>query len=211
MVPDSGPVFLYMCGNAGSLADRYELMRGMEASGGAVIAFNYRGSGTSAGSPTESGVYLDAEAVYDYLVDTLRVSSGRVVFWGHSIGGAVATELARRRPCAGIVLEATFRSAREMAGRILPILPVGWLMSYRLDNESTIPTLDVPILFIHGTADQVIPVEDSKLLHGLTRRPAGLWLVEGANHNDLHLVTGPEFYRRLLDFGEDAISEAAHR
>ena len=201
-----GPVFLYTCGNAGNLTDRIELLREFADAGGSIIAFNYRGTGNSMGSPSEDGVYQDAEAVYSYLIDTLSVNSSRVVLWGHSIGGAVACELARRRPCAGLVLEATFRSAKIMAKRILPLLPLGWLMTYRLDNEATVPTLNVPILFVHGTADHVIPQTDSEILHGLARHSAGLWLVEGADHNDVYLVASGDYYRRLLDFGRTAIS-----
>lgn len=200
-----GPVFIYSCGNAGSLADRDDLLRMFVRSGGQVVAYNYRGTGTSEGSPSEQGVYNDAQAVYDYVRDQLGVAEDRIVLWGHSLGGAVATELALRRPCRGLILEATFRSAKIMAGRMMPILPLSWLMTYRLDNEGAVPRLDVPIFFIHGTEDRVVPIDDSIALHQLARQPFDLWQIAGAGHNDNYIVAGDEFFDRIIGFGHDVV------
>lgn len=200
------PVLLYFCGNAGNLADRLTLLTLMASRSCEVVAFNYRGTGESQGRATENGVYRDADAVYGYLTGERGIPSERIVFWGHSIGGAVATELATRRPCAGLILEATFRSARVMARRMMPLLPVGLFLSYRFDNEGNIPSLDCPILFVHGTADTVIPAADSRFLHGLAVHPEDLWLVEGADHNDIYEVAGETFFGRVCSFASKAVS-----
>ncbi len=200
------PVLLYFCGNAGNLADRLTLLTLMASRSCEVVAFNYRGTGESQGRATETGVNRDADAVYDYLTQERGIPADRIVFWGHSIGGAVATELATRRPCAGLILEATFRSARIMARRMMPLLPVGLFLSYRFDNEGNIPKVTCPILFLHGTADRVIPVEDSQFLHGLAAHTEDLWLVEGADHNDNYEVAGEEFFGRLCSFAAKAVS-----
>ncbi len=204
-VDDSGPVFIYSCGNAGSLTDRTDLLRSFVEAGGQIVAYNYRGTGSSEGSPSEQGVYADAEAVYDYVREQLGVVDNRIVLWGHSLGGAVTTRLATRRPCQGIVLEATFRSAKVMAGRMMPILPLSWLMTYKLDNEAAVAQLDVPIFFIHGTRDPVVPIDDSETLYGLAQHPVDLWRIEGAGHNDNYLVAGSVFFDRIIGFGRDIV------
>jgi pimeloyl-ACP methyl ester carboxylesterase len=203
-IPAGRPVLLYFCGNAGNLADRTELLTGFAHQDCAVVAFNYRGTGESGGRPSEAGVYRDAAAVCDYLTHELDVEPGRIVLWGHSIGGAIATHLAIRRDCAGLVLESTFRSAKVMAGRIMPLLPLGWFLSYRLDNEGNIPKTECPILFIHGTLDPVVPIDDSRRLHALAEAPADIWIIEGAGHNDNYVLAGEEFYRRICAFAASA-------
>jgi fermentation-respiration switch protein FrsA (DUF1100 family) len=201
---DDEPVLLYFCGNAGNLADRAESLTEFARQECSIVAFNYRGTGESGGRPSEKGVYRDAAAVYDYMTDVLRVEPERIVFWGHSIGGAVATHLATRRGCAGLVLESTFRSAKVMAGRMMPLLPLRWFLSYRLDNEGNIPKIECPILFIHGTLDPVVPPEDSRRLYALAQAPADIWIIEGAGHNDNYVFAGDEFYRRICTFAASA-------
>lgn len=199
MLEEGQPLLLYICGNAGSLADRSDLLEGATGRGIAVAAFNYRGTGESAGEPSEEGVYRDAEAVYDYLVGA-GAAPEEIVVWGHSIGGAVACELALRRPCAGLILESTFRSARAMAQRMIPFLPVGHVITLKLDNEKALSQLNLPVLFIHGTEDPVTPSDDSRRLYDLVRGDKELWLVEGAGHNDNYLTPDAEFYDRISRF-----------
>jgi len=194
------PVLLYVCGNAGSLADRTEMLLAAVSNGVGVVAFNYRGTGESDGRPTEKGVYRDADAIWTYLTDSLGVPAQRIVLWGHSIGGAVATELALRRPCAGLVLESTFRSAAVMARRLFFGLPIDWAMSYRFDNEGNLARLDHPVLIIHGMADQTVPVEDAPVLLAAALGPKELWLIQGGDHNDLYMVAGRSFFERIKSF-----------
>lgn len=205
-IPAEGPVFLYFCGNAGNLEDRDELMVRCATAGLTMLAFNYRGTGESEGRATESAVHRDAIEIYDYAVKSLGIESQRIVLWGHSIGGAVATELGCSRMPAGIVLEGTFRSGLAMAKRMLPFLPVSWFMTYKFDNESNLAKLRCPILLIHGSHDFTIPSMDSEFLGGVAMGNSELWIVEGADHNDIYEVAGPEFYARLSQFGQRVTS-----
>jgi fermentation-respiration switch protein FrsA (DUF1100 family) len=199
------PVLLYFCGNAGNLADRLDLLTLMASRPCDIVAFNYRGTGESQGRPTEKGIYRDADAIYDYLIRERGINPDRLVFWGHSIGGAVAVELATRRPCAGLVLESAFRSARVMASRMMPLLPVGPFLSYRFDNEGNIGSLQCPVLLIHGTLDNIIPMADSERLHALAKsKRKELWLVNGAGHNDIYEIAGNAFFDRLNSFAAEA-------
>jgi fermentation-respiration switch protein FrsA (DUF1100 family) len=201
-----GPVILYFCGNAGNLADRVDLLVRMAAQPCNVVAFNYRGTGESEGSPSEKGVYRDADAIYAYITEGKKVSPDRIVLWGHSIGGAVATELATRRSCAGLIVESTFRSAKVMARRMMPFLPAGLFLSYRFDNEGNIPNLRCPILFIHGSDDHMVPIADSERLHELALSSKELWRVDGAGHNDVYEAAGSQFFARICAFATESAS-----
>ncbi len=207
-LPGEGPVFLYFCGNAGNLSDREDLLARAAASGLAIVAFNYRGTGESQGRATEEAINRDAAEIYRFVLNDLGVDSSRVIFWGHSIGGAVATELGRQHPPAGIVLEGTFRSAEVMAKRMLPFLPVSWLMTYKFNNEQNVASLRCPSLFIHGARDYTIPVADSEYLHRLAGYETELWVVEGADHNDIYEVAADQFFSRLLQFGQRVVSRS---
>lgn len=196
----NAPVVIYFCGNAGNLEDRSFLLSGFAGKGIGVVAFNYRGMGESSGSPSEDGVYSDAEAVYRHVTESQGIDPRRVVLWGHSIGGAVASWLATQKPCAGLILESTFRSAKVMAGRILPILPISPFLTYRFDNEQHMADLRVPVLLIHGLSDTIIPSGDSELLFTLAHDPKELWLIPQGGHNDLAETAGHTFYIRITDF-----------
>jgi hypothetical protein len=205
-IPVEGPVFLYFCGNAGNLDDRRDLLARAAEAGLAIVAFDYRGAGESKGRATEAHVYADADAICRFMVDSLGIAPERIVLWGHSIGGAVAIALAHRRPCAGVIAEATFRSARVMARRMLPFLPAHWFMTYRFDNEGTVPDLACPILFVHGSDDLTIPASDSQFLCDIAGERGDLWLVDGADHNNVFEVAGDQFYTRLLLFAQQVTS-----
>jgi fermentation-respiration switch protein FrsA (DUF1100 family) len=209
MPPDSAkPVIIYFCGNAGNLSDRAALLSGFDGKAVTVVAFNYRGMGESSGSPTEQGVYRDATAIYRYVTETLSIDPHRVILWGHSIGGAVAAWLATEKPCAGLLLESTFRSAKAMAKRMLPVIPASFFLTYRFDNEGHMRRLRVPILLLHGTADTIIPPEDSQLLYSLASGPKDLWLIPQGGHNDLSEVAGSSFYDRISSFANKVSSHS---
>ena len=119
--------WLLIChGNAGNLSEsgRAEHYAGLRALGVGLVAFDYRGYGESEGSPDERGVYLDAVAAYRYLRDTLGVPAERIVLFGHSLGSAVAVELATREPAAGLILDGALLSAVARGQELYPWLPV---------------------------------------------------------------------------------------
>jgi len=208
-IPLDGPVFLYFCGNAGNLSDREEMMSMCVSSEIPIIAFDYRGTGESQGCATEELVYKDAERIHAFVVSSLSVDPKRIVLWGHSIGGAVAAELANRRTVSGLVLEGTFRSGLVMARRMLPFLPVSWFMTYKFDNEANVKRLRCPVLFIHGSHDSTIPTEDSEILYEMASGEKELWVIPGADHNDVYQAAGKSFYSRLAQFGQRVVGSPA--
>jgi len=193
------PVLLFCHGNAGSREHRLHNLVGLHRAGIAVLIFDYRGYGGSSGTPSEAGLLRDAEAAYDWL----RVEAGGrpIVLFGRSLGGAVAAALAGTRPAAGLVLESTFTSAREMAGRVLPLPGIGRLIRTRFDVRAAVQRLRLPLLVIHGTADEMIPFRMGRDLFEAAASDAKTFRpVPGGRHNDTYDVAGPAYWEWLREF-----------
>lgn len=170
---DDGPWLLICHGNGGNIADagRPFHYAGLRAAGLNLLAFDYRGYGESAGTPTEAGLYQDAEAAYRYLRDSLGVPPRRIVLFGHSLGSAVAVELARRVPAAGLVLDGALTSVPDRAQEIYPLLPVRWLAASRYASRDKIGELTLPKLFLHAEHDEVIPIGHGRRLFAAAPEP----------------------------------------
>lgn len=194
---------LWAHGNAGNISHRLDMLSELVANVPAnVLAFDYRGYGRSEGRPSEEGVYEDARAAYDYLVKKADIDPARIVCFGQSLGGAVVIDLAAHRAIAGIIAEATFSSASDMARRMLPIPGIGWIVRSRFDSTAKIRELRIPILFMHGNADEVVPFELGRRLFEAANEPKVFWEIPGATHNDTSVVGGQEYYRRITEFLE---------
>ena len=179
-------------GNAGNRAYRADLARAFRAHGVAVLLFDYRGFGDSAGSPGERGLALDARAARRYLLSRSDVDSARVVYFGESLGAAVATELAAEHPPAALVLRSPFTSMAAVGAHHYPILPVRLLLRDRYATIDRIARVRAPLLVIAGDADSIVPLEQSRRVHDAARSPKTLVVLEGADHNDAALTAGPE-------------------
>jgi fermentation-respiration switch protein FrsA (DUF1100 family) len=193
--PGQGAV-LYCHGNAGNLSHRGEgLRRWRDALGQAVLIFDYPGYGRSGGRPSEAGCYAAADAAYDYL--TQHVPPRRVLLYGGSLGGAVATDVAVRRPHRALVLVSAFTSFPDMAKTVYPWLPAHWLMRNRLDNLAKIGRVGGPVFLAHGTADRVVPFAQGERLFAAAGEPKEFFPLHGYDHNH---SPGPDFYAAVRDF-----------
>ena len=182
-------VLVWYHGNAGNIADRLDNARlFVERLGVNIVLVDYRGYGRSGGTPDEPGLYLDGLAIHDTVTDR-GVSPDRIVLFGRSLGSAVAVEVARRRPVGAVVLESAFRSLPAMARDHYWYVPE-FVIRTRLDTESKIASIRAPKLFLHGTDDQIVPVAHGHALFARALEPKRLHLIEGATHNDTHLVGG---------------------
>jgi uncharacterized protein len=196
------PVFLYLHGNdqnIGGDVDRIALIHRM---GYTVLAVDYRGYGKSAGGfPSENQVYEDAEAAWRFLLQDRRVDPERAFVYGHSLGGAIAIELAVRHPeAAGLIVEGTFTSMSEMAKTVYWMFPVDGLLNQRFDSLAKAPKLRVPVLFVHGTADREVPYAMSEALLAAANGPKRLVLIPGGGHEDSAKVGETLYARAVLDF-----------
>ncbi|MBI3282111.1 MAG: alpha/beta hydrolase [Acidobacteria bacterium] len=198
-IPKDGAPFatLHLHGNGGNITHRAALAPEIGAAGSSLLLLDYRGYGKSEGKPGERGLYADADAGYDWLI-ARGFSPERIIVHGESLGTAVAVDLAARRPCAGLILEAPFTSAKEVAGRVLPVL--GPLLIWSYDSFSKIGRVRAPILVMHGDRDTVIAHALGKKLYDAAPEPKVFWTIPGAGHNDLLPVAGPEYRDRLRRF-----------
>jgi len=194
-------VTLFLHGNAGNITHRYDTFREIKAAGSSILMIDYRGYGKSDGRPSESGLYADAEAAYQFLVKDRRPE--QVIVHGESLGTAVAVDLASRRQCGGLVLESAFTSASDVAGTILPV--IGPLLIRSFNSRAKIGRVGAPVLFIHGDADSTIPIRLGRELFAAAREPKTFWTVPGAGHNDILASAGPQYRRRLQSFYESLV------
>jgi fermentation-respiration switch protein FrsA (DUF1100 family) len=196
--PGSRRVTLFLHGNAGNVTYRGQHFREIAAAGSSVLIIDYRGYGKSTGRPSEKGLYADAQAAYDYLLKTSRPQD--IVVHGESLGTAVAVDLASRHHCGGVVLEAAFAAASEVAGTALPL--IGPVLIRSFDSRQKIRRVQAPILFIHGRADHTIPMQLGQALFEAAPEPKSFWAIPGADHNDIVEIAGPEYQKRLRSFYE---------
>lgn len=199
---------LYCHGSSGSIAHRVEVFRQLAKLRMNVFAFDYRGYGRSEGVPSERGLYADARAAYDHLVDERGASAAEIVLFGHSLGGAVAIETARARAAAGLVLQSTFTDLKDMARSIYPQLPLHWVTRNQFRSIEKVAELTLPKLFIHGTEDRTVPLAVGRRLFEAAAAPKDLYLVERADHNDVHLQGGAAYVRRLERFRRACLQAA---
>jgi uncharacterized protein len=154
------------------------------------LLFDWRGFANSGGRPSERGFYTDARAAWDFAVHELGWPPSEIILWGRSLGGGVATRLALELieadvPPAAVILEAAFTSIQDMAFEVLPVLVrPDWLAYSRFDNLSRAPKLELPVMLIHGTEDEIVPFEMSERLYAALPGPKQLLALQG-RHNDL--------------------------
>jgi fermentation-respiration switch protein FrsA (DUF1100 family) len=201
-VSSSGPLWILIChGNGGNLSEggRAEHYAGLRDLGVGIFAFDYRGYGESAGTPDERGVYLDALAAYHYLHGRLGVPAERIVLFGHSLGSAVAVELATRAPAAGLVLDGALLSGVARGQEIYPWLPVRLIARNRFESDRKIGRLTLPKLFLHARADDVVPLDHGRRLFTLAPEPKRFVELAGG-HGDAFLVDSAAYYGAIAAF-----------
>jgi fermentation-respiration switch protein FrsA (DUF1100 family) len=207
--PAARGTLLYCHGNTGSIAHRigvFLLLRRLRVN---LFAFDYRGYGRSAGEPTESGLYLDIRAAYEHLTAALQQPSSELILFGHSLGGAVAIDCALSRPVAGLVVQSSFTHIRDAARAMFPTLPVHLAARRQFCSVEKVAQLAVPKLFVHGEADETVPLELGKQLFEAASEPKDFYLVPRAGHNDLHRHGGKRYLRRLSRFRNRCLRIAA--
>ncbi len=197
--------FVISHGNAGNISHRYLILRSLQKRGYNVLMYDYRGYGRSEGSPSEEGVYLDGRAALDYVLALRGVDSSRTLLWGTSLGGAVAVDVATHRPVAGMILESTFTSAKEVARVLYPFLPVHFFLRTKLNSIEKIKSLHVPILIVHGSHDTIIPAGFGRKLFEAANDPKEMYEIPGADHNDTFFVGGEAYFDRIDRFVSSAL------
>ena len=200
-------VLLWLHGNAGNISHRYEMIRAMMKLPVRVFIIDYRGYGKSEGKPTERGLYLDARAAWDYLVNQRGVSPDRIIIFGKSLGGVPAIDLATKVEPAGLIVQSSFTSASDMAASLLPFFP-GALLQTKMDSVSKIQNVHCPKLFIHSPADEVVPYVLGRRLFEAAPEPKEFYDVKGSPHNSTYLIGGKPYFEALRRFLHSCLKPA---
>ena len=199
---DSSGLWLLIChGNAGNLSefDRPLHYAGLRQLGLSLLAFDYRGYGESDGVPTEQGLYRDADAAYRYLRESRGVPAERIVVFGHSLGSAVAIDLASRTPVAGIIVEGALTSAVDRGQELYPYIPVRRIARSRFSSIDKVSRITGPKLFLHAAGDDVIPQPHGRRLFEAAQEPKTFVELQGG-HGDAFDVDSVQYFGSIAKF-----------
>jgi fermentation-respiration switch protein FrsA (DUF1100 family) len=196
--PSRRRTVLLLHGNAGNISHRLDKLAILTDAGADVLLLDYRGYGASEGTPDEPGTYRDADAAYEWLLER-GVPAGDVVLYGESLGGAIAVDLAARRPVGGVILESAPSSIIGVARHHYGWLPVGLFLSARYDALERIPRLRAPILILHSGEDEIVPFAMAEELYEAAPEPKRLLRLRGG-HNDAFLVSAELYRAAIADF-----------
>lgn len=174
---------LFCHGNAGNISGRIETAQLLLELGVNVLLIDYRGYGRSDGEPTETNVYADAQAAFDWLRQEKQLSATEIFVFGRSLGGAVAVEMGVVNECGGVIVESSFTSIVAMGKRVYPYLPVSLLARYRFDSISKIAGIRSPVLVTHSPDDDMIPFEMGQQLYEAASGDRAFVRLSGG-HND---------------------------
>jgi fermentation-respiration switch protein FrsA (DUF1100 family) len=194
------PVILHFHGNAGNISHRLDFVGPILRKGLSVFLFDYRGFGKSEGRPSEKGLYMDGLAAYDSLVQTRGILPGSIVLHGHSIGAAVAVEVALKRSVRAVILESAFTSTKDMAKTMPLFFLLSPLLPAHYNNLEKVPLLRVPKLFIHGEEDDIVPFPMGQNLFAAAAEPKFFYSVPNAGHNDVFVVGGERYFEVFAEF-----------
>jgi fermentation-respiration switch protein FrsA (DUF1100 family) len=200
----NSPVLLYLHGNGKNISGNLGRAEFYHQQGFSVFLIDYRGYGKSQGQfPNETRVYQDAQLAYDYLVKEKGIKPESIFLYGHSLGGAIAINLAVNQPeISGIIVESTFTSIGDVAkiNQLYRLFPLDLILTQKFDSIKKINRLKSPILIIHGTRDQLIPASMSEMLYNSAKVPKKLLLVEGADHYNVRTVSEEKYLQTINNF-----------
>jgi pimeloyl-ACP methyl ester carboxylesterase len=194
-----GRTLLFLHGNAGNVSHRLDSLRLFNELGLSVLIIDYSGFGQSGGTPSEQQTYEDALLAWQHLTDSRGLAPERIVIFGRSLGGGVATWLATQVTPAGLILESSFTSLPALASKYYPMFPVRWLARISYDNAARLPTVGCPVLVAHSRDDELVPIAHGRALFALARDPK-YFLEMSGDHNVGFLLSGPGYRQGLLAF-----------
>jgi len=196
-------------GNAGNRASRAPLAAELVAAGFDVLLFDYRGYGGNPGSPSSDGLVRDAHAAFAYLVNDADVPADRIICFGESLGAGVVVALAHTDPPAGLLLRSPFESLAAVGQHHYPFLPVRLLLRDEFSVVSLIADIDVPTTVVFGSADTIIPPDQSRAVARAAAGQVEVVEIAGAEHNDEVMFTGSELIAAVEALADRSVGPAA--
>lgn len=183
---ESRAILLFCHGNGGNISHRLEKIFILNRLGLDILIFDYRGYGKSSGSPSEEGLYADAAAAYDYMVNR-GVPPQKIIGYGESLGSAVVLDLALKEEMAGVIIEEAFTSVQDMARVHFPFIPASILRS-RYDALEKIKNVEIPKLIFHSINDEIVPFEQGQRIFERASAPKEFVQLRGG-HNDAFIAS----------------------
>jgi len=203
------PMVLFFHGNAANITHRWPNVIDLHQQGYSVFIFDYRGFGQSEGRANgEYDLHKDSLAALQYLKQR-QWQQNQIIYYGRSMGAAVALQLALEEPPAALILEAPFTTLREEARFHSPILYhlFHWWLADEFNNLKRIPLLNTPLLLIHGEADTVVPFSMSQRLFHLAPKPKMFLAIPDAGHSNCYEIGAPHYQQTWQKFTTEALLE----
>ncbi|MFM6324037.1 MAG: alpha/beta hydrolase, partial [Microcystis panniformis] len=182
-------VILFCHGNGGNISNRLSYLPIFRDLGLATFLFDYRGYGKSTGQTSEEGTYQDVEAAWQYLTQERKIPPQKIIIYGESLGGAIASYIAQttaqqnpQSTPAGLILASTFTSISDRAAELYPFLPIRLLSRFSYNSIERLPKLKIPVLIIHSTEDEIIPFHHGEKNFQVANSPKKLIKLRG-DHN----------------------------
>ena len=196
---DDSRTLLYFHGNAGNISHRLHTIRQFHDLGLSVFIIDYRGYGQSEGKPSETGLYRDAEAAWQHLIDERGIAAEDVVVFGRSLGGSVAAWLGAERNPGALIIDSAFTSVPDIGQEVYPWLPVRLLVRFRHATKEYVAGAGCPVLVVHSRDDEIIPFHHGEELFSAAREPKTFLELRGG-HNDAHFTSESAYMDGLRRF-----------
>lgn len=184
---------------------KFQLLQGL---GLGVLTFDYRGYAESKGTPSEAGLYLDADAAYTYLTKKKGIRPQRILIYGHSLGSGVAIDLGSRVEIGGLIVDGAYTSVPDRGQELYPWLPIAWLAKNRFDSLSKVSRVSAPKLFLHGEFDEDSPWQDGRRVFEQATGDKEWSRFEGG-HEDFQWSASTEFQASVTKFVQKHFPNAA--
>lgn len=194
----AGFTVIFCHGNAGNISHRLEKLLMLYTLGVNIFIFDYRGYGKSQGIPSESGLYKDAKAAYNYLRWRRKIPGDNIILYGESLGGAVVIELAHKEKVRALITEEAFSSLKDMARIAYPIIPQFMILS-KFDSVSKIREIKCAKLIIHSSNDEIVPFSFGEKLFDAANPPKKFLELSGS-HNTAFLDSEEQFRKGIKSF-----------
>jgi fermentation-respiration switch protein FrsA (DUF1100 family) len=192
-------VLLFFHGNAGNISHRLDSIKIFHELGLDTLIIDYRGYGQSTGKASEQGTYLDAQAAWDYLVNSRGIPADRIIVFGRSLGGAIGAWLGVQNTPAAVIIESSFSSGVDMARRLYPFLPARLITRLQYPVVDYAGQLKCPVLVVHSRHDEIIPFSMGQAIYAAVKQHKELLEIRG-DHNNGFLISQGDYVAALKDF-----------
>jgi len=196
---ESSRVLLYFHGNAGNISHRIFSIRDFHNLGLSVFIIDYHGYGQSGGKPTESGLHLDADAAWRYLIEDRSMPPADIIIFGRSLGGSVAAWLAANKNPAALIVDSSFTSVPDFGQEAYPWLPVRLLSRFQHATRDHVEKSTCPVLVVHSRDDEIIPFHHGEAIFKAANQPKTFLEIRGG-HNDAHQTSAATYLEGLRSF-----------